>query len=65
MRFLLGTDEVGRDILSRLLHGARLSLMIGLVSVLISLIPDVALGFLGLGAQPPMPEWGTMLASAR
>lgn len=43
-RFLLGTDEVGRDILSRLLHGARLSLMIGLVSVLISLIPGVALG---------------------
>ena len=44
VRFLLGTDEVGRDILSRLLHGARLSLMIGLVSVLISLIPGVALG---------------------
>ena len=43
-RFLLGTDEVGRDILSRLLHGARLSLMIGLVSVIISLIPGVALG---------------------
>ena len=43
-RFLLGTDEVGRDILSRLLHGARLSLMIGLVSVLISLVPGVALG---------------------
>ena len=43
-RFLLGTDEVGRDILSRLLHGARLSLMIGLVSVVISLIPGVALG---------------------
>ena len=43
-RFLLGTDEVGRDILSRLLHGARLSLMIGLISVIISLIPGVALG---------------------
>ncbi len=43
-QFLLGTDEVGRDILSRLLHGARLSLMIGLVSVIISLIPGVALG---------------------
>ena len=39
-RFLLGTDEVGRDILS------RLSLMIGLVSVLISLIPGVALGLI-------------------
>ena len=39
LRFLLGTDEVGRDILSRLLHGARLSLMIGLVSVLLSALP--------------------------
>jgi dipeptide transport system permease protein len=44
VRFLLGTDELGRDILSRLLHGARLSLMIGLVSVLLSLIPGVILG---------------------
>ena len=26
---------------------------------------DAALGFLGMGAQPPTPEWGTMLASAR
>ena len=26
---------------------------------------DAALGFLGLGAQPPTPEWGTMLANAR
>ena len=32
-RFLLGTDPVGRDMLSRLIHGTRLSLMIGLVSV--------------------------------
>ncbi|SMC26552.1 dipeptide transport system permease protein [Andreprevotia lacus DSM 23236] len=43
-RFVLGTDEVGRDILSRLLHGARLSLMIGFTSVLLSLIPGVVLG---------------------
>ena len=31
--FLLGTDPVGRDILSRLIHGTRLSLAIGVVSV--------------------------------
>ncbi|WP_246120833.1 ABC transporter permease subunit [Chitinolyticbacter meiyuanensis] len=43
-RFVLGTDEAGRDILSRLLHGARLSLMIGFTSVLLSLIPGVVLG---------------------
>jgi len=30
-----------------------------------AIIQTAALGFLGLGVQPPMPEWGTMLASAR
>lgn len=43
-QFLLGTDDLGRDILSRLMHGARLSLLIGLVSVLLSLLPGIALG---------------------
>jgi dipeptide transport system permease protein len=42
--FLLGTDEVGRDILSRLIHGTRLSLLIGLVSVSLSLVAGVLLG---------------------
>ena len=36
-KFVLGTDPVGRDMLSRLIHGARLSLLIGLVSVALSL----------------------------
>jgi dipeptide transport system permease protein len=45
-RFLLGTDELGRDLLSRLIFGARLSLLIGLASVLLSLIPGVFLGLL-------------------
>ena len=35
--FVLGTDPVGRDVLSRLIHGTRLSLVIGLVSVGLSL----------------------------
>ena len=127
----LGTDAIGRDILSRLMHGARLSLSIGVAVVALSVIvgtclgmaaaffrgvteiaimrlmdvllslPSLllaivivailgpglmnamlavavvvlphyvrtaraaALGFLGLGAQPPAPEWGTMLADAR
>ena len=43
-QFLLGTDELGRDLLSRLMHGARLSLLIGLSSVLMSLIPGILLG---------------------
>jgi len=45
-RFLLGTDPVGRDVLSRLIHGTRLSLLIGLVSVGLSLTGGVGLGLL-------------------
>jgi peptide/nickel transport system permease protein len=29
------------------------------------ILTAAALGFLGMGAQPPMPEWGTMIASSR
>jgi dipeptide transport system permease protein len=43
-QFLFGTDELGRDILSRLIHGARLSLLVGLVSVLLAMVPGVTLG---------------------
>jgi dipeptide transport system permease protein len=42
--FLLGTDEVGRDILSRLIHGARYSLFIGTVVVSGALVVGVTLG---------------------
>ncbi len=45
-RFLLGTDPVGRDVLSRLIHGTRLSLLIGLVSVSLSLGFGIVLGLL-------------------
>jgi peptide/nickel transport system permease protein len=44
--FLLGTDEFGRDIFSRLLYGTRLSLFIGLGSVIVSLIIGLTFGFL-------------------
>ncbi len=43
-RFLLGTDAVGRDMLSRLMYGARISLMIGLSVMSVSMIVGVALG---------------------
>lgn len=42
--FPLGTDDIGRDILSRLIHGARLSLFIGLIVVTLSLVVGVSLG---------------------
>jgi dipeptide transport system permease protein len=44
LMFPLGTDDLGRDMLSRLLHGARLSLMIGLAANVASLVPGVILG---------------------
>lgn len=42
--YLLGTDKSGRDMLSRLLFGARISLSIGFVAVLISMILGISLG---------------------
>src|SRR5690606_9680665 len=44
--FWLGTDELGRDIYSRLLYGARASLMAGVVSVTIAVIVGVPLGLI-------------------
>jgi len=45
-RFILGTDDIGRDMLSRLIFGARLSMMIGLIVVTLSLAVGLALGML-------------------
>ncbi|MBL4646977.1 MAG: dipeptide ABC transporter permease DppC [Hyphomicrobiales bacterium] len=44
--FLLGTDAVGRDILSRLIHGARFSLFIGIFVVTISLSGGILIGLI-------------------
>jgi ABC-type dipeptide/oligopeptide/nickel transport system permease subunit len=43
-KFLLGTDKYGRDILSRLIIGTRVSLSVGLITVLISLTVGILLG---------------------
>jgi len=43
-KYLLGTDDQGRDILSALLYGARISLAVGVASVLLSTVIGVALG---------------------
>jgi peptide/nickel transport system permease protein len=42
--YLLGTDDQGRDILSALMYGARISLLVGLASVLLSMLVGVSLG---------------------
>lgn len=44
LAYPLGTDAIGRDILSRLLHGARLSLVIGIVVVAIAMAAGIVLG---------------------
>ena len=45
-RFLLGTDQYGRDILSRLIYGARLSLMVGIIAQAMNTFIGVTLGLL-------------------
>jgi dipeptide transport system permease protein len=43
-KFFLGTDDVGRDILSRLIYGSRLSLFVGVIVVTLSLAVGMVLG---------------------
>jgi len=45
-RFLLGTDDLGRDILSRIVYGAQVSLSIGFLVVTLALASGVALGLI-------------------
>lgn len=43
---LLGTDQIGRDVLSRLLYGTRVSLQVGIMATLISTVIGVVLGLI-------------------
>jgi peptide/nickel transport system permease protein len=45
-KYLLGTDDQGRDILSALMFGARISLLVGLASVVLSTLIGVSLGLI-------------------
>ncbi|MDP3605239.1 MAG: ABC transporter permease, partial [Polaromonas sp.] len=45
-KYLLGTDDQGRDILSALMYGARISLAVGFASVVLSVVIGVGLGLL-------------------
>lgn len=46
LQFPFGTDELGRDILSRIIHGTRISLQIGMVTVAIALLLGTLVGLL-------------------
>ena len=46
IKFLLGTDEQGRDMLSAILYGIRISVMVGVVSTVIALMFGLTLGLL-------------------
>jgi peptide/nickel transport system permease protein len=46
LKFLLGTDDQGRDILSALMYGARISLLVGFASVILSVLIGVTLGLI-------------------
>jgi len=45
-QYLLGTDDQGRDILSALIYGARISLIVGVTSVILSMVIGIGLGLL-------------------
>jgi dipeptide transport system permease protein len=60
-RFVLGTDDVGRDMLSRLIYGTRVSMTIGAVVIALGLLIGVALG-LAAGFFPGAAEIAIMRA---
>jgi peptide/nickel transport system permease protein len=56
---LLGTDQIGRDLLSRMIYGGRVSLLIGVFAVLVSSTIGVLLG-LAAGYFGPRVDWTIM-----
>ncbi len=46
VKYLLGTDDQGRDVLSTILYGSRVSLLVGIASVIFAMVLGVALGLI-------------------
>lgn len=62
-RHWLGTDQLGRDIASQMIHGTRTSMFIGFLSMLLALIPGVSLGLFSgyFGNKTLKMHWTTLL----
>ena len=58
--YLLGTDELGRDVLSRLIWGARASLQAGLISILLAAGIGVPIGLVSGYFRGPLDEYVVM-----
>jgi peptide/nickel transport system permease protein len=56
---LMGTDDLGRDILSRIIYGARVSLLVGVAVVAIATVVGVPLGAVA-GYSPKLDRWISM-----
>ncbi len=57
--FPLGTDSIGRDLLSRIIHGSRLSLLVGAIVVTVSLAAGILFGLVS-GFFRGIPDFGLM-----
>lgn len=68
--FIVAARAVGmknnRILLHHLLPNSMTPIIVqGTLGIATAIIETAALGFLGMGAQPPLPEWGTMLADSK
>ena len=61
---LFGTDQTGRDVLSRVIFGAQVSLMVTAVSLTSGLVIGVAMGLIAGYADQMFPRWGKHLDEA-
>jgi peptide/nickel transport system permease protein len=53
----MGTDELGRDAMSRIIYGARVSLQVGAISVLLALAVGLAIGVIAGFYRGPVDDW--------
>ena len=54
---LMGTDELGRDVFSRIIYGARVSLQVGAISVLMALVVGLIVGLIAGFYGGALDDW--------